>query len=386
MRAPESRHLLFVLGMHRSGTSALCAALEACGATFGDHLLDPMSGVNDEGFWEDAGVVAVNDALLAEAGARWYSITQDHISLDWGSESFSHHRSEAKQLLLRGFGDGALEVVKDPRLCITAPFWLSICHELGIPTSCCVINRAPIEVARSLEKRDGFPLGYGLRLCQTYRMGIADSAPEDTSYFSYAELLQDPRGAMESLAARLPLSAGAGELAAVVRSDLRHHAGGGEGGILAAVDRGEVDWQALAAAIDEQYPVSDTLCEFAETVVARGNELTRIGAEHAKALETLDQRDADIAGLSAEHRRALATVEERDADIAGLSEEHRKALATIAERDEQIREFDRRLAKLGEEHSYALQVIRERDAQLDYLYNIPGVGRVIRKILQNAQG
>ncbi len=51
--------VLFVVGMHRSGTSALCAALAARGVSFGSDLLGPMAGVNDEGFWEDAGVVAI---------------------------------------------------------------------------------------------------------------------------------------------------------------------------------------------------------------------------------------------------------------------------------------------------------------------------------------
>jgi hypothetical protein len=53
-----SRQLLIVAGMHRSGTSALCAALESVGASFGSELLEPMEGVNAEGFWEDPGTAA----------------------------------------------------------------------------------------------------------------------------------------------------------------------------------------------------------------------------------------------------------------------------------------------------------------------------------------
>ena len=66
--------LLLVVGMHRSGTSALCAALHASGASFGTSLLDPMSGVNDEGFWEDEAVVALNERLLEQLGYHWYSV------------------------------------------------------------------------------------------------------------------------------------------------------------------------------------------------------------------------------------------------------------------------------------------------------------------------
>jgi hypothetical protein len=61
----------FVVGMHRSGTSALCAALAACGVSFGNRLLDAMAGVNDEGFWEDATVVSITEQLLALLDSRW---------------------------------------------------------------------------------------------------------------------------------------------------------------------------------------------------------------------------------------------------------------------------------------------------------------------------
>ena len=42
MQTVSPRYLLFLIGLHRSGTSALCAALHACGASFGQHLLEPM--------------------------------------------------------------------------------------------------------------------------------------------------------------------------------------------------------------------------------------------------------------------------------------------------------------------------------------------------------
>ena len=158
------RKLLFIVGMHRSGTSALCSALRASGATFGSSLLQAMSGVNDEGFWEDAEVVEVNEQLLHHLGTHWYTASKDLASVDWSADVFSAQRLQAMAIVERGFGGGALEAVKDPRLCVTLPFWLSLCEQLEISTSVCVINRAPLEIARSLKKRDGFPLGYGLRL------------------------------------------------------------------------------------------------------------------------------------------------------------------------------------------------------------------------------
>lgn len=386
-------HLLFVLGVHRSGTSALCAALAASGVSFGNQLIDAMAGVNDEGFWEDAGVVEVNEQLLALADSSWYALAPDIADTDWSDVRFDPARAQAVALLQAGFGDASLQAVKDPRLCLTLPFWLALCDDLGITNSTCVSNRAPLEVARSLEKRDGFPLGYGLRLYARYRSGIDRFAPPGAIHVMYDELLQDAPAVIARLATVLPLDAGTAELDRAVRRDLRHHSGGDAGDPLALADTSHVDLATLEREIDNRYPLEATLREFSTRFAARGLELAGIGEAHTAALATLDERDADIDSLSAEHRKALATIDERDADIESLSTEHRHALATIAERDEQIREFDRRLAQLGAEHSHALDVLRQRDAELAWikqrletLSKIPGVGYLIKRLRQNAQG
>jgi hypothetical protein len=381
-----SKNLLFVLGVHRSGTSALCAALAASGASFGNQLIDAMAGVNDEGFWEDAGVVAVNEKLLILADSCWYAPAPDIADTDWADARFDPLRAQAAKLLQAGFGDASLQAVKDPRLCLTLPFWLALCDELGIATSVCVIGRAPLEVARSLEKRDGFPLGYGLRLYTLYRASIDRFAPPDTLHVAYDELLRDAPAVITRLAAALPLDPGSAELSRAVRDDLRHHTTGDEGDPLALADTSKVDLATLEKEIENRYPIEATLREFSTRFTARGLELAELGEAHTVALATLDERDADIEALSAEHRQALATIEERD---------------------EQIREFDQRLAQLGEEHSYALTVIRERDAQLaetleqlhqreaelawikqrlETVSKIPGMGYLIQRLRKHAQG
>jgi hypothetical protein len=371
--------LLFVIGMHRSGTSALCAALAASGVSFGSQLIAPMAGVNDEGFWEDAGVVAVNEQLLAELGSSWYAPAYDPATLDWAAARFEPMRERARALLTVGFGEGALQAVKDPRLCLTLPFWLALCSELGLPARVCVIGRAPLEVARSLEARDGFPIGYGLRLYALYRSSIESFVPDDTVYVRYDDLLRDPQSVMARLVDELSLIAGAPDIT-VVRGDLRHHQVDAGSGMLTHADSGDVDLIALQAEIEAHYPLQRTLCDFTDKLTSRGLELARIGEEHAAALATLDERDRDIESLSAEHRKALATVDERDADIESLAAEHRIALATIDERDEQIREFDRRLSKLGEEHSRALESLRGIKQIVDTISKVPGLGYLIRRI------
>ncbi|KGJ06915.1 hypothetical protein IC63_09975, partial [Paracoccus sphaerophysae] len=71
MTLPSS--VLFIVGMHRSGTSFLG---ECCGAlrwTIPRDAGGPAAD-NPRGHFEPQAVVALNDALLAETGAIWQRI------------------------------------------------------------------------------------------------------------------------------------------------------------------------------------------------------------------------------------------------------------------------------------------------------------------------
>ena len=70
MNPPVSSSGLLVLGMHRSGTSALARVLQLCGADIGTRLLGKSAG-NEAGHWEDAFAVEVHERLLAAEGTRW---------------------------------------------------------------------------------------------------------------------------------------------------------------------------------------------------------------------------------------------------------------------------------------------------------------------------
>ncbi|MFM0308870.1 hypothetical protein P0D71_13905 [Paraburkholderia sp. RL17-383-BIF-A] len=59
--------LVVVLGMHRSGTSAITRAMETMGADFGSRLMPAVAGVNDKGFFEDLDIVAINMEIMAAA-------------------------------------------------------------------------------------------------------------------------------------------------------------------------------------------------------------------------------------------------------------------------------------------------------------------------------
>jgi len=86
--------------------------------------------------------------------------------------------------------DGRTLVVKDPRLCITLPLWRSA---LPHPLASIFVLRDPLEVARSLQTRDGLPLVLGLALWDRYMRAASLSLEgSQTLVVDYAAMLEDP--------------------------------------------------------------------------------------------------------------------------------------------------------------------------------------------------
>ena len=62
---------VIVLGMHRSGTSALAGLLHELGLAMGPSLMPGRADENEKGFWEHEKIVSIHDRLLAYFGSGW---------------------------------------------------------------------------------------------------------------------------------------------------------------------------------------------------------------------------------------------------------------------------------------------------------------------------
>ncbi len=146
---------IIVLGMHRSGTSALTGMLSMLGADPGSELLPPKKDVNPKGFWEHKGIVEIHDRLLEALGSFWH----DERALPenwWQLSVVVPFQLELVEVLRRDFGQSPLWIVKDPRLCRLLPMWLEVLREIGSTPHFVIMVRNPIEVVESLKRRDGF--------------------------------------------------------------------------------------------------------------------------------------------------------------------------------------------------------------------------------------
>jgi hypothetical protein len=192
---PPTRQAILVLGMHRSGTSALGGVLNALGAGAPKTLMAPHSE-NPRGFFESGALADAHDALLTSVGSSWHD--WQPFNPQWiGSDIAEQHRQKIKALLIDEFGDAALIFVKDPRICRFVPFTLSVLSELDISPVAMLPLRNPLEVAYSLRRHRDFALSKSLLLWFRHVLEAEYHSRHLPRYFlSYEKFLTDWRGCM----------------------------------------------------------------------------------------------------------------------------------------------------------------------------------------------
>jgi len=141
-----------ILGMHRSGTSALGGALQLLGVNFGERLFPPGKD-NEKGYWEHPEIVALHDELLRSLGSRWDD--DKPLPSDWVEREITRDvRSRLIQILESDFAHSSLVGLKDPRMCRLMPLWFPIFQAMRLVPHFVLVVRHPWEVAESLAKRD----------------------------------------------------------------------------------------------------------------------------------------------------------------------------------------------------------------------------------------
>lgn len=202
----DSQTLIVVLGMHRSGTSAITRALETMGVNLGERLMPPAPGVNDKGFYEDLDLVALNEAMLDACGYNWDSAAP---ILDSDVERLANqgYVLEAITLLRSRLARYPLFGMKDPRIAKLMPFWRRVFTEAGINVRYVMAYRNPLSVVQSLEARDEFARTKSFLLVADYMvtsLSLVNTA--GLVMIDYDRLMADPRKQLEELSAGLGLA------------------------------------------------------------------------------------------------------------------------------------------------------------------------------------
>ena len=190
--------LVLVLGMHRSGTSALSGLLVQAGLD-GPVDLMPPSPSNPMGYWESLAAVQLNDQLLQQLGSHWsrsWALPEQRWEMN--EQAVRQWRSGLLHLLQTTYPACGRPVLKDPRLCVLLPGlrpWL----ESGLITCVAFLPiRHPAEVVASLAIAEGTPHRQSLLLWLGHVLQAErNSRPLQRLIIDYKQLLADPHAVLK---------------------------------------------------------------------------------------------------------------------------------------------------------------------------------------------
>lgn len=315
--------------MHRSGTSMTASVAAALGAASPSTLMAPNAH-NVRGFFESQPIMELNDEILLSVGSTWPSWRP--LSPGWEQSAAARDfLPRMVRLLNSEFGDAALVLVKDPRICRLHALWVEALQEIACRPRHVLVVRSPLEVALSLQARDGFTLIHGLLLWLRYNLDaerVTRGGPR--AVLVWSQVLENWRlemlkaGAQTGLEWPRPIEAAGVLIDQMIDPALRHHEDDAEGPALdprvpVLVLRAYTALKQLA-----QAPHSEGACV----------ELDEIEAAYAQATDLLgpcitvyEQGNAQLAG----DLRAVGA--RRDALSLTVADSEAKLLAAWTERN-----------------------------------------------------
>lgn len=151
-----------VLGMHRSGTSALAGILNLLGCDAPNNLM-PLSEANEKGFFESSTLYGFHKELLESAGSSWTDWQSFHEGW-FVSPRAEEYEQRAVEILHEEFGKSRLFVLKDPRICRLVPFWVRTLEDANIRPLILHTHRNPVDVVSSITRHHNISRDLGMLL------------------------------------------------------------------------------------------------------------------------------------------------------------------------------------------------------------------------------
>jgi hypothetical protein len=193
-----TQDIVCILGMHRSGTSLLTRIVNLIGVYLGpdDGVLTVPAVYNPTGHWEHEEITSICKAILKRHGGSWDEPPE--FPRQWETAPGIDDLKHRSQRLIRDqFAQAPLWGWKDPRTCITLPFWQQLLPNLRY----LICLRNPVDVARSLAHRDSFSEEKSSYLWLTYVCSVLNQTEgKPRLIIFYEDLVDDCLGELQRLA------------------------------------------------------------------------------------------------------------------------------------------------------------------------------------------
>jgi len=192
---------ILVLGMHRSGTSALTGMLRLLDVYLGSELVEG-NGANAKGYFENNTLCLINEKLLNQVDSSW-----DDVFFDEEKISDVKDVGGLKNHIKMEFKDRNNFAIKDPRIAFLFPVYKRVLEELGINIKIIIPFRHPVEVASSLNRRDNFSYEKGI-LLWAYHFLLAEKSSREFErvFIDFNELISNSRSAVTLISEKLHIN------------------------------------------------------------------------------------------------------------------------------------------------------------------------------------
>ena len=182
------RTCILILGMHRSGTSALGGIFNRSGLSCGKDLM-PANIYNQKGYYENLKIWKFNEKILTSLVSSWHLVLPESLP----SEIIKDHSRELEEIIFTESLGDKLFFIKDARISFLFPLYEKALKDIGFDIKIVIPYRHPYEVALSLQKRDGFSIEKGYMLWLDHLLSTEKLSRAYPRIFSkYDDLLKDP--------------------------------------------------------------------------------------------------------------------------------------------------------------------------------------------------
>ena len=363
----ENNRLIVVLGMHRSGTSAITRGLQVLGVDLGANLQPAMLNVNEKGFFEDNDIVSLNVEMIASIHSDWHHLAPIEMSQVEKLRNQGYHL-RAVELLSQKAVSTAVFGFKDPRVAKLLPFWKEVFDLCQFNVNYVLALRHPLSVVKSLAKRDGMlaEQAYLLWLGHVIE-SLIGSADSKRMLVDYDRLMQSPDAELMRISKELGLEINPVELQSYktqfLDQELRHTVyelndlllDNACPPIVREVYAALIDVASDKTTLDDKELQNKVACWADEFERLKSPLLLadRLYAQKMAAMHALTERDGQITNLN----QALT---ERDGQITNLNQ-------ALIERDEQKASLNQALAERDVQIANLNKSVVDRDRQISVL-------------------
>jgi hypothetical protein len=218
------RHIICIVGMHRSGTSMIARLLNICGLELGpkERLLK-ADKANPLGHFEHRGFLDIDRKLLKHFHATWHD--PPVLPPNWEEDMSLAPLLRQARTLAASFPETRSWGWKEPRASLFLPFWRHAIPKMDF----LICLRNPLEVAKSLQRRNLLGIEHGAWLWYLYTLAALRDTQQSPRLFSFFDDYFESRN--EEISRVLAFCGLAdfndtARLESAIAGELRHHESG----------------------------------------------------------------------------------------------------------------------------------------------------------------